>query len=497
MSSASSTAVLTRRIAAWHLCLAAAPVVIAAYYALVRLDIWPGTQVALYVTANTVSALCCLYAARRHPALRRVSLFLAASGVASVIADVTFYRQALVYDDVPYPGAADLFYLVAYPLMATGLLLIIRRRTPGWDGASAIDAAIVAVGAGYLVYEFIIAPTWSVSERDLAGFVSVAYPVGDLMLIAVGARLMLGAGPRSVSLRLIGGYLGLTLYADTVYSVQSLNGTYQVANYLDALWITSGFLFAAAMLHPAAPKMASESSAVTPDATTGRLIVLALASMVAPTSMLVQVAKGTNPQVVAAAAVCNVLFLLVLVRMTGLVRAQRLAAITDGLTGLRSRRYFEEALGNESARADRYGQPLSMLLLDIDHFKKVNDTFGHNGGDRVLVEVTHRVQELVRPGDVVARYGGEEFAVLLPSTGPEQALEIAERVRRGVSAAPIAVAEGRLSRVTVSIGMAGMPGAGSTEELVLAADRALYAAKNAGRNQVAAAGEHLSEAQAA
>jgi two-component system cell cycle response regulator len=487
MSTASSSAVLTRRVAAWHLCLAAAPIVIAAYYALVRLDVSPGTQMALYVSANAVAALCCLYAARRHPALRRAALFLAASSLAGVVADVIFYFQALVNDEVPYPGVADVFYLAAYPLMAVGLLLIIRRRTPGWDGASAIDAAIVAVGAGYLVYEFIVAPTWNLNDHDLTGFVSVGYPIGDLMLIAVGARLMLGAGPRSVSLRLIGGYLGLVLYPDTMYSIQSLNGTYQVANYLDALWIASGFLFAAALLHPSAPKLVSESNAATPDATTGRLFILALAAMIAPTSILFQVANGREAQVAAAAVVCNVLFLLVLVRMTGLVRAQRLAAITDGLTGLRSRRYFEEALGNEGARAERHAQPLSMLLLDIDHFKHVNDTYGHNGGDRVLVEVTHRVQELIRPGDVVARYGGEEFAVLLPNTGPEQAWEIAERIRRGVGGAPIAVGPDRLSRVTVSVGIAGMPAAASTDELVLAADRALYAAKNAGRNRVAAA----------
>ncbi|MEU4424719.1 GGDEF domain-containing protein [Actinoplanes sp. NPDC024001] len=499
MSSASSTAVVTRRVAAWHLALAAAPVVIAAYFTLVRLDVLPGTQVALYVSANAAFGVACLYAARRHPALRKFLLLMAGSAAAGVTADVIFYVQALTLDEVPYPGIADAFYLASYPLMALGLLLVIRRRTPGWDGASAIDAAIVAVGAGYLVFEFIIAPTWESGGHGLAAFVSVGYPIGDLMLIMVGARLLLGAGPRSTSLRLIGGYLGLVLVADTIYSIQQINGTYQVANFLDAFWITSGFLLAAGVLHPSAPKLISDSSAATPDATTGRLVVLAVAAMIAPTSMLVQVGLGKNPQVVAAASVCNLLFLLVLVRMTGLVRAQRLAAITDGLTGLRSRRYFEESLGNESARAGRYGLPLSMLLLDIDHFKRVNDTYGHNGGDRVLVEVTHRLQELVRPGDVVARYGGEEFAVLLPNTGPEQAWEIAERIRRGVSAAPIAVTEDRLSRVTVSVGTAGMPAVGSTDELVLAADRALYAAKNAGRNQVAAADgvERVAQPQAA
>jgi two-component system, cell cycle response regulator len=129
-----------------------------------------------------------------------------------------------------------------------------------------------------------------------------------------------------------------------------------------------------------------------------------------------------------------------------------------------------------------------MLLLDIDHFKQVNDTFGHDGGDRVLVEVAHRLGQTVRPGDLVARYGGEEFTVLLPSTDRRQAKEIAERVRRGVGAVAIAVGEGQLHRVTISVGVAFLPiGTDDARSLVLYADRALYAAKNAGRDRIAVA----------
>jgi two-component system, cell cycle response regulator len=182
------------------------------------------------------------------------------------------------------------------------------------------------------------------------------------------------------------------------------------------------------------------------------------------------------------------MFLLVLGRMAGLVRAQRHAAITDGLTGLRSRRFFEQALHAESVRAARTGSGLSMLLLDIDHFKTVNDTYGHSAGDRVLVEVARRLGGLVRPGDLLARYGGEEFAVLLPGASPSTAREVAERVRRGVAMAPVAVGGGRLHRITISVGFSGMPPACTdTDELVLAADRALYAAKGSGRDQVAGA----------
>ncbi|GAA3341710.1 hypothetical protein GCM10020358_34110 [Amorphoplanes nipponensis] len=477
-----------RRPASWQVLLAATPVVIALYYCFVALGgDWAGTQVALYVSANAALTACCLVAARRHRPLRRALLLLAAGAAVSVAADVIFYVLALVHGEVAYPSPADVGYLAAYPLMAAGLLVVVRRRTPGWDGASAIDAAIVAVSAGYLIYEVVIAPTMSVTSGNVTTLVSVAYPVGDLMLIMVGARLMLGAGPRAAALRMLGGYLALILVADTVYSVQSLDGTYRPGNFLDALWMGAAFLLAVAVLHPSAPRLIDRSSVVTPDATPARLAVLALAAVIAPATMVIQYLRTGEPHVLVAGLVCAALFMLVLARMAGLVRAQRNAAITDGLTGLRSRGYFEQSLPAEAARAARAGADLGMLLLDVDHFKRVNDTYGHHGGDRVLVEVAHRLAQLVRPGDLVARYGGEEFAVLLPATDPAHVGEIAERIRRGIGAVPVAVGEDRGHRVTVSVGCAGLRAAGDIDALVLAADAALYVAKNAGRDRVAGA----------
>src|SRR5690349_3619173 len=125
--------------------------------------------------------------------------------------------------------------------------------------------------------------------------------------------------------------------------------------------MAAGFVFAAAVLHPSAPQLVAASNTATPDATPGRLAILAIAAITPPTSTVVQHYLGNKEHLVAAAVVCNIVFLLVMLRMAGLVRAQRMAAITDGLTGLRTRRYFEEALANEGDRTARYGVPFGML----------------------------------------------------------------------------------------------------------------------------------------
>ncbi|MBI4184049.1 MAG: diguanylate cyclase [Proteobacteria bacterium] len=164
-------------------------------------------------------------------------------------------------------------------------------------------------------------------------------------------------------------------------------------------------------------------------------------------------------------------------------------ALRDPLTGLLNRRGFEARLAEEVGRCRRYGRPLSLAMLDLDHFKKVNDTYGHPVGDEVLAAVAARLTAGMRGNDIAARYGGEEFIVLLPETTAEAALTVAERLRRRLAETPVATAAGRALPVTVSIGVAAFPGVGEgAEALIAAADRALYAAKEAGRNRVVRAG---------
>jgi len=172
-------------------------------------------------------------------------------------------------------------------------------------------------------------------------------------------------------------------------------------------------------------------------------------------------------------------------------------ATMDGLTGLCNHRCFWERLRDEVARAGRYGQPLSLLMLDLDDFKLVNDRFGHPVGDELLRAVGHALQTQIRQGvDCAARYGGEEFAVILPATeselgrsGLDGAVATAERIRRAVAGLRAPVADPAWEGITVSIGVATLPvHAGDAEELVAQADRALYAAKARGKDSVMVAG---------
>jgi len=157
-------------------------------------------------------------------------------------------------------------------------------------------------------------------------------------------------------------------------------------------------------------------------------------------------------------------------------------AHTDPLTGLANRRHFMEVAEAELARSRRYDTPLSMLMIDIDHFKEVNDAYGHRAGDRVLQQLARTCQEILREVDVAGRVGGEEFAILLPETEVEGAFEVAERLRTAVAAAEVPREEGLPIRITVSVGVAAIDGSTNLDTLMSQADDALYDAKHCGRN---------------
>jgi diguanylate cyclase (GGDEF)-like protein len=225
-----------------------------------------------------------------------------------------------------------------------------------------------------------------------------------------------------------------------------------------------------------APATALEGFASFPIATSGRLSGLlavggrAVSKLDADTqAFLAQVANQAH----------------IVVENSRLVERLRDLAIRDSLTELYNHRHAMDLLNNEFERVGRYAAGLSLLMLDLDDFKRVNDEHGHPAGDAVLKEMARLLQETLRTVDSVGRYGGEEFAIILPHTSPEEARATGERIRRKVASHVFWVGTNPLS-VTVSVGVASYPtpAVDSPESLVREADRALYRAKEAGRNRV-------------
>lgn len=174
-----------------------------------------------------------------------------------------------------------------------------------------------------------------------------------------------------------------------------------------------------------------------------------------------------------------------LIRNLGMIEEQQFnllasVAVHDGLTGLFDKTTFTQMLGDEVARAQRYKRPLTLVLADIDHFKKLNDTHGHADGDVVLQQVANIIKQHCRTTDIAGRFGGEEFAVLLPEVAPEAAQVFAERVRTAVES----TFKGGTYHVTLSLGVSGVTTDDTATTLIKRADSGLYKAKGEGRNRV-------------
>ncbi len=470
---------------AW-LYLASGLVVMAGYYLALSLDAPPIARVLLYSAVSTSSAIAVLYGCYRYrPTPVLPWLLLGFAEVIYAAADTSFYMTHYIVGDHSYPALADVFYLSHYPLVVAGLAMLIRLRTPGRDLPAMLDATLVAVVAGMLSWLYLLAPTAQAQVPTLAKAASLAYPMMDLAMFAVALRLILGSGRRPTAFVLLCVNLLAFFTADTVYVLQQLSGTYEAGNFLDAIWLTGNLALGAAALHPTMRQVGDATPAGDPGPGPARIVALCVAALVAPATLLVEYARDSYNEIPVIAVACGLLFLLTIARLAVLVAQQRQLAITDVLTGLRTRRYFENTLAAELTHARRTHAPLAVLIADVDHFKSINDAYGHPGGDRVLVEIATRLRNGVRHEDVISRYGGEEFAVLLRGATADDPLRIAERLRHKVSSSPVAVGDGMAVEVTISVGTATFPRHGTTpDELVLAADRALYAAKCKGRNRI-------------
>jgi two-component system cell cycle response regulator len=443
-------------------------------------------RLVLYCLTTASAAVAMLYGVRRNrpkPALPWI--LLALSQIVYASADATFYITHYVFKNTDFPSAADPLYLSHYPLVVVGLALLIRRRTPGRDVAGILDAAVLVVVAGMLSWLYLIAPRARFDSPILTKIVSLAFPMMDLAMFVVALRLIMGGGRRPASFFLLITNLFGIMTADTLYVLQLLSGSYSAGNFLDAIWLAANLALGAAALHPTMTELSQRSRPRERGVGPARIVSLSAAVLVAPVTLMVQHARGESRDIPVIAVVCGVLFVLTIARMALLVADQRRLAITDGLTGSHTRRFFEAQLSLEVTRARRYGTTLAVLIIDVDHFKSINDRFGHPVGDRALIEIAVRLRHTARAGDVLARYGGEEFALLLPEVSAEDSRGIAERLRTCIASSPVTASGGIGVGVTVSIGVAGYPAHGQEpDKLVAVADRALYAAKAQGRDRV-------------
>jgi diguanylate cyclase (GGDEF)-like protein len=418
-----------------------------------------------------------------RPRPRLPWLLLALGQVMYVAADATYYVSHDLLGSSQFPGPSDVIYLVHYPLVVVALVLLVRRRSPGRSLPGVLDAATLGVVAAMLSWLFLMGPQIRADAPAVEKVFCVAVPAADLAVLVVGLRLVLERGRRPMSFFLVCASLLATLAADTWYVWQAVNGTYQTGDAVDLVWLVGHVLLGAAALHPTMARLAEPLPADAPAPGRLRIAALAAAVLVAPATLLVQAYGQQDTDVAVMAAACAAIFVFTMVRMTGLVADQRRLATTDGLTGLRTRRFLEQRLAVELARSRRTGVPLGLFLVDVDHFKLVNDRHGHPAGDLVLIEIGRRLRRACAAG-VLARFGGEEFALLVPGTGPDLLAATAERLRDAVASSRVSIGGDAWTSVTVSVGAASFPAhAADGGGLVGVVDAALYAAKARGRDR--------------
>jgi diguanylate cyclase (GGDEF)-like protein len=299
-----------------------------------------------------------------------------------------------------------------------------------------------------------------------------------LLVLGFLCRLLLAPGLGSWSVRLLTIGTAAMLAADSGFLVLNLSGGYREGHVIDAGWLLWYGLTAAAAWHSSAASHGEEASQVV-DLPPARLALLAVAAVMPPAVLILEGVRQDSFDVLGVGVITAVLLLLVMARMAGLVRQVRtqtatLARLsdTDQLTGVPNRRAWDRQLTSSVARAQRAGVPLAVALVDMDHFKRVNDTRGHAAGDRLLAAAAAAWAATLRAGDLLARYGGEEFVVLLPGADGEAAFRAAERIRLACPDCE-----------SCSVGIAVMTPGDSAEDLLRRADAALYQAKRSGRNR--------------
>jgi diguanylate cyclase len=439
----------------------------------------------------------CAWRARRTTGRMRMSwaLFAAATGSWALGQVVWSYYEIVVRQAVPFPSLADVGYLM-FPVCALAALLV--RPSAAFDGKGrlrvVLDGLMVAGALFNLSWTTTLGTVYRQGADGLGTLiVGMAYPVEDLIVLAVAIMVLAHAKARTGLLLLTAGIVGMAV-ADSAFVYLTAKGEYQTGNPVDIAWLAAFLLIGlAAVLDPDEGNGQTASRASSP-IYLGLPYVLVIIGVSAVAVEALQ--DRTDPVTVVVAAIELIAlltrqYLLVLDNRQLATHSQsqqdelRYRAFHDPLTGLANRALFGDRVGHALELHRRSLRPLAVLFCDLDDFKAVNDTLGHDAGDALLVAVAQRLTATVRTGDSVSRLGGDEFGILIEDDG--DALILAERMLSAL-AAPIVLKDRRL-RVRASIGVAVV---GRTDdpidgqELLKRADLAMYAAKSSGKFTVAA-----------
>jgi diguanylate cyclase (GGDEF)-like protein len=415
---------------------------------------------------------------RRPWVLAAVAQSLWVTGDAIEIA--YFYLTA----DVPPVGVADVFWLSGYPLLAVALTMMARRRAPGRLRGAVLDGLTLTVAAAMASWQFLIAPYLDSGYGLLATIVPPLYPIADVALLAAVLFIALSPGERRMPTRLLLGAVVLYLTIDVGYNVLPIFLDYSIVARIGPLIMLGNAMIIAACLHPDRDELTRPGQQVNV-LHPSRVLFLGLAFLSAPVLSMVENGMARNAVVALIATALSTGF--ILTRFSFAVREQERAqaqlayqARHDPLTGLANRAVLTDEL--ERVMPRRSG-PVAVLYLDLDGFKQVNDTHGHEAGDLVLATVAQRLSTAVRGTDLVVRLGGDEFVLLCPDLPEEDAIRLAERIVGDV-AQPISF-RGEPLDVGASVGIAayGVDAPAGDSDVLRTADMAMYEAKKQGRGR--------------
>jgi diguanylate cyclase (GGDEF)-like protein len=442
------------------------------------------------VFINASAAAFGFYISRQpdiDPRLRRSWLFIALGVLCMAIVEALWFIYA-IFNTQLIPFGTQFFYLLYYPLILIGLLyfpfapVTRKERSIYW-----LDIAIVLIACSMIYWVFIINPLRSILEQYPEGLIAIAYPVGDILLFA-GIAALLQRDVQKVArwtLFFLACGAALTAFADGLFIYCNANGIPCELPYLNILWLVSALctLIAAGLHIASSPESLPETPIKTNPTNPYIRLILPYLSVAGGWLLLIIIANNNREpdlrlKVVLYGAILLGIFalirqLIVLLDNVRLYKEMERLAITDSLTGLYNRHFFNETFEREVERARRHNNSLSVLLMDIDDFKIYNDIYGHLRGDEVLRTIASVLKQQLRSTDILARFGGDEFAVILPRTGREGSRAVARKIESAVSEKTYVE-----HSMGISIGVGIFRPDLSPEQLIDMADKALYRHKS-------------------